>query len=522
MKIELSAQFLLGCFFLILLIAIPFFPLSTYDFIGYDDDSYVLQNPHVTTGITFQNIYWAFTSGHSANWHPLTWISHMLDCALFGIKAGAHHWMNLNFHILNTLLLFFILHGLTQSIQRSFIVAALFGIHPLHVESVAWIAERKDVLSTCMALISMGAYIRYVDQKGRIPYVCAILFFALSLMGKPMMVTLPFLLLLLDFWPLSRMHLKKRVLLLEKIPFFILTFLSCGITIWAQQTYGAVQSLASLPFFIRVENALAAYGWYVLKTIVPTNLSIFYPHPETHLPFITIAWGVSVIVLGVWCSWRFRDSHPYILVGFFWFMGTLIPVIGLVQVGLQAYADRYSYVPLIGLFIAFTWAFCDFMSELKMGKKIASGILAGIITIFTVMCTTQVHIWKNGTRVFEHASQVIPDNFVAMTHLGTIPHLKTAVSIQPNYIPALYNLGTVLIQKGKIDEALTYYLRAVHLKANHPDLYNNLGAIYYQRKQYDLARSYFQKALEISPFHNNARRNVEQVNRMVQGQDRLP
>ena len=509
-----SLQILLSCLLLTLLVAIPFFPVSTFDFIGYDDDSYVLQNPNVITGISIQNIIWAFTSNHSANWHPLTWMSHMIDCTLFGLKAGAHHWMNLNFHIVNTLLLFFILYQMTYSIRKSFFVAAFFAIHPLHVESVAWVAERKDVLSTCMAFFSVLFYVQSVKQEHRISYWLSIFFFSLSLMSKPMTVTLPFLLLLIDFWPLARKDVKKK-LVWEKFPFLMLTIISCCITFWAQKSYGAIQSLETLPFLIRIGNAMVAYGWYVEKLIFPVNLAIFYPHTEHHISFLKMLYGTGLIMTGLFCSWRFRLSCPYCLVGFLWYLGTLVPVIGLVQVGPQAYADRYSYMPSIGLFLIFTWGLYDIMNHLKLKSYLKTSIFVSIIIYMLVLCGYQVDKWKNSTTLFKHAVHVVPDNYVALTHLGTIPDLKKAVSIQPNYIPALYNLGTVLMKSGKLDEALTYYLRAIELKADHPDLLNNLGALYFQRKQYELARMYFQKTIILAPYHKNARRNLEFVKKIL-------
>jgi len=510
-----SSQVLWAFLLLTIIIAVPYFSVSTFDYIGYDDDAYVVQNTNVVTGLTVDNVIWAFTTSHSANWHPLTWISHMIDCELFGLKPGAHHWMSLNFHILNTLLLFFILYRMTHSIKKSFFVAVFFGIHPLHVESVAWVAERKDVLSTFMALISICFYVQYVFVKKLRFYWLAVLFFAMSLMAKPMMVTLPFLLCLLDFWPLSRKQLTVKLLIVEKIPFFILTVISCFVTIWAQQKFGAIQSLESLPLIIRIENALASYGWYVYKMMIPTNIAIFYPHPENHLSWVKILWGTFFICFGFFASWRFRTSCPYIIFGFLWFVGSLVPVIGFVQVGLQAYADRYSYVPLIGLFIVFIWGSSDLMKNLKINDNAILCLFVLIMLYLTVLCTFQVNVWKNGRTVFEHALKVIPDNYVAMTHLGTTYYLTKAISIQPEYIPALYNLGTVLIHDGKPDEALKYYLKAVNLQAKHPDLFNNIGAIYYQRKQYQKARDYFQKAIGISPYHKNARKNLDQVNKLL-------
>jgi len=504
-----------GCLFLTLLIVYAFFPVTTYDYIGYDDSKYVSENPQVHKGFNKQSINWALTSTHTSNWHPLTWFSYMLDSGLFANKPGVYHWMNLNYHILNSLLIFLIWIQMTGNVLRSFIVAALFGIHPLHVESVAWISERKDVLSTCMILFSLAAYIKYVHLGKKKYYCLVILFFLLSLTAKPMMVTFPFVLLLLDIWPLSRTKKQNTAFIHEKIPLFIISFIFCLITLWTQHLGGACQNLNIISIKTRILNAVAAYGWYVTKMIAPTNLAIFYPHPQTNVPIISIIWGAAVIVSGLWCSFRYRNTFPYILTGFFWFLGTLIPVIGLVQVGLQAYADRYSYVPLIGLFLILTWGLCDIglylSGKKKTGENVAAVVLVFIILIYTNFCCLQVRKWKNGTSVFQHALRVVPDNYVAMTHLGTIPHLKHALVLFPDYIPALYNLGTALIREGKLHEALPYLLKAAHLKAKHPNIYNNIGGIYYQLKNYSLSLKYLQKALELDPNHAHAKKNIQRV-----------
>jgi len=507
--------FLCGCFFLTLLIAFAFLPVITFDYIGYDDAKYVSNNPYVQEGLNKQSIYWAFTTKHASNWHPLTWLSYMLDNSLFGNKPGIYHWTNLNFHIVNTLLLFLIMTQMTGHIFRSFIVAALFGVHPLHVESVVWISERKDVLSTCMILFSLYAYVKYVNLNEKKYYILLLLFYLLSLLSKPMMVTYPFVLLLLDYWPLYRMKSLASKFILEKIPLFIMAFIFCLITLWTQYSGGACQSLETISMTTRILNAIAAYGWYVNKLFAPINLAVFYPHPQTNVPLISVIWGAVLIIIGIYCAIGFRYSFPYIMTGFCWFLGTLFPVIGLVQVGLQAYADRYTYVPLIGLFIVITWGVFDILLKIsgqnKRSFKWGAAVFVSIILILTYHCSLQVRTWKNGTSVFQHALKVVPDNFVAMTHLGTIPLLKKAVQLRPNYIPALYNLGTALIHKGKKDEALTYLLKAANLNAKHPNIYNNLGGIYYEQKKYTLSLLNFQKALTLNPHHVSAQKNIQKV-----------
>ena len=504
-----------GSFFITILIAIAFYPVTTYNYIGYDDSSYISETPHVHTGFSKQSIYWALTNVHTANWHPLTWLSYMLDSSLFADKPGVYHWMNLNYHILNALLLFLILINMTGHILRSLMVAILFGIHPLHVESVAWISERKDVLSTCMILFSLLAYTKYVYLSEKKYYCLVILFFLLSLLAKPMMVTFPFVLLLLDIWPLSRMTKPDKALIHEKIPLLIISIIFCLITLWTQNLGGACQNLESISIKMRIFNAVAAYGWYVTKLIAPTNLAIFYPHPQADVPLISIIWGAAVIISGLWGSIYFRHSFPYIMTGFLWYMVTLVPVIGLVQVGLQAYADRYSYIPLTGLFIILTWGLFDIgfylSGKSRTGEKVAAAMLVIIILFYTNLCCLQVRKWKNGTTVFQHALRVVPDNYVAMTHMGTIPHLKNAIILRPDYVPALYNLGTAFIREGKLDDALIYLLKAAHLNAKHPDIYNNLGGIYYQLNNYSLSLKYLQKALALNPNHAHVKKNIQRV-----------
>jgi len=515
-----------SCLVLTLLIAIVYCPVTTYDDIGYDDSTYVFENPYVQSGFNKQAICWAFTTTHASNWHPLTWLSYMLDSELFGNKPGIYHWMNLNYHIINALLLFIVLTKMTGHILKSFIVAAFFGIHPLHVESVAWISERKDVLSTLMVLISLYAYTCYVQQGHQIHYCLVILFFLLSLLSKPMMVTFPFVLLLLDIWPLSRSNALFVPQLIEKIPLLIISFVFCVITVWAQHSGGACQSLDAISMTSRMLNAVAAYGWYVYKLFLPVNLAIFYPHPQSNVSFISVTWGAIVIIMGLWIAIRFRHSYPYILTGMFWFLGTLVPVIGLVQVGLQAYADRYAYIPLTGLFILITWGVFDIGLYLSdRNKKIERWlaiVFMAIVFIYSYLCGLQVRTWKNGTSVFQHALMVVPDNYVAMTHLGTIPLLKKALLLRPHHIPALHNLGTALIHEGKLHEALGYLLKAERLNSQHPNIYNNIGGIYYELNNYPLSLKYFQKALEINPNQASTQKNIQQVYKKMSQQKDSP
>ena len=511
---------------LILCVVVIYIKVQNFDFVGYDDELYVTENLHVQKGVSLKGIKWAFTTFHSANWHPLTWISHMLDCELYEMNPAGHHWTNIELHIANTLLLFFILFKMTGALWRSAFVAALFAVHPLHVESVAWVSERKDVLSTFFGLLSIGAYYRYVKNSSAKYYLLVIVLFSLGLMAKPMLVTLPFVLLLLDFWPLKRFQLKRNFLLksenengdavgrnyriiLEKIPLFILVVGSCIATFFAQKSLGAVKSLAALPLKYRVANAVVSYVIYVFKAIWPHKLAVFYPHPGNSLPSWQIAGGTLLIVAACYGAIRTAKKYPYIPVGLFWYLGTLVPVIGLMQVGEQAMADRYTYIPLIGIFIIVTWGVSDLFKERRFQKKYLG--IAAVIILVTLASKTylQLNSWKNGITLFEHAVSVTENNYSAYNNLGSayepidldkaIFYYKAALKIRPNYATAFYNLGNVFLEKGNIDKAIYHYLKALDIKPNYTAALNNLGEALTKKGDYDKANYYFKRALKTDP-----------------------
>jgi len=523
---------------LIVVIIISYQQVNNFDFIGYDDELYVTENLNVQKGLTIEGLIWAFTTFHSANWHPLTWLSHMLDCELYGLNPTGHHWTNVQFHIANTLLLFFILFKMTGALRRSAFVAAFFALHPLHVESVAWVAERKDVLSTFFGFLMIFAYYRYVKISDLKNYVSVIIFLTLGLMAKPMLVTFPFVLFLLDYWPLKRFQFKKdRILqsdrliffgfqgffrlILEKIPFFILAGVSSILTFWAQQSQGAVKVLGDLSLQIRVANALVSYVRYVLKAIWPGNLAVFYPHPGDTLPGWEIIGAALLVAATIFLSIRALKRYPYIPVGLFWYLGTLVPVIGLVQVGNQAMADRYTYIPLIGLFIIAAWGISELLNKWQY-RKIFLGISAAIILSVMIVCTScQLAHWKNGITLFENAVKATKNNYIAQNNLGTklIPididkamsHFKEALKIKPDYAMALYNLGNVLEKKGNIDEAINHYLEALRIEPGHAKAHNNLGIALYKKGKYDKAVLHFKKAIKINPQRVDARINLANV-----------
>ena len=523
---------------LILSIVVVYIKVQNFGFVGYDDELYVTENLHVQKGVSLEGIKWAFTTFHSANWHPLTWLSHMLDCHLYGMNPAGHHCTNVEFHIANTLLLFIILFKMTGALWQSAFVAALFALHPLHVESVAWISERKDVLSTFFGLLSIGAYYRYVKISSVKHYIPIIIFLSLGLMAKPMLVTIPFVLLLLDFWPLKRFQYqrniyfkseeaygdvkrKNRRIILEKIPLFIPVILSCIVTFFAQKSEGAVKAIWALPMKYRIENAVVSYVSYVLKAIWPHKLAVFYPHPGNTLLSWQIAGGALMIVAACYLAIRSAKKYPYIPVGLFWYLGTLVPVIGLVQVGDQAMADRYTYIPLIGVFIIVAWGASDFFKKWH-NQKIYLGISAAIILVALASKTfLQLNTWKNGITLFEHAVSVTENNYQAHNNLGTayesidlakaIFHYEAALKIHPNYAKALFNLANAFSENGNIDEAVRYYLKALNIKPNNPAALNNLGEALVKKGDYDKAIYYFKWALRTESKKADTRMNLANV-----------
>jgi protein O-mannosyl-transferase len=492
--------------------ALIYLPVRHFAFLNWDDLSYVSTNDYVRGGVTWEGIVWSFTHSHSANWFPLTWMSHMLDCQIYGLNPAGHHLTNVLFHAANTVLLFILLRRLTSAVWRSAFVAALFGLHPLHVESVAWISERKDVLSTFFALLSLLAYTKYVEEKSNTqnanPYpafLLALFFFALGLMSKPMLVTLPFVLLLLDFWPLKRLQLatfnlqRSTVrLLLEKVPFFALTIASSIVTVVAQKKAGAVASFQAIPFGSRLENAVIAYAQYLSKFFWPAKLSPIYPHPQ-HWPAWQIICSAVLLLILTGAVWFGRRRFPYAFTGWFWYLGTLIPVIGIVQVGSQAFADRYTYIPLIGIMIAVVWL-------LPINTSLQRGVATGrhslnrfnglpvlglalsvvILGILSWRTTQQLTYWRDTETVFKRVLDLAPDSVQALYGLGT--HLidggrleegkklvERAVASQPTYAEALGTLGNALDGEGKYSEALQYYESVLKAEPDNAAILNNLA-----------------------------------------------
>ena len=507
-----------------------------HDFVSYDDPKYVTENSVVSAGLTARGVSWALTTGTDANWFPVTWLSHMLDVQLYGMNAGGHHLTNVLLHIATTLLLFGLLYWMTGALGRSAFVAALFAVHPLHVESVAWVAERKDVLSTLFLMLTLWAYVWYVRQPRISRYALVILFFALGLMSKPMLVTLPFLLLLLDVWPLGRMGLggdrsrrsgsarradQRSValhLVREKLPLFALAIASSIVTFLVQRRGGAVAGLDAYPLSLRVGNAVVSYVAYIVKMLWPTRLAAFYPYP-TSLPVGLVAGalvlliGVSVVVI------RAGRRYPYLLVGWLWYLGTLLPVIGLVQVGNQAMADRYTYVPMIGLLIIAAWGISDLLARGRYRNIALSTAAVLVIAACAITARGQVQHWRSTPELWTHALEVTAGNDVAHNNLGlalarqgkaaeAISHYTEALRIRPTYATARTNLGAALASQGKVDEAITQYTEVLRYKPEFAEAHIDLGAALADKGRIDDAIAQYTEALRLKPDFSEAHANL--------------
>ncbi|HZE22125.1 MAG TPA: tetratricopeptide repeat protein [Desulfobaccales bacterium] len=514
-----------ACLFLVVATLAVYGQLRSYQFISYDDNVYVYDNPAVQAGLTLKGLSWAFTTTRAGNWHPLTWLSLMLDCQLFGLNPGAQHLTNLAFHIASSLLLFLWLLYLTPSLGCSFMVAALFALHPMHVESVAWVAERKDVLSTFFWLLTMWAYVWYVKRPGWRRYLLILVCFSLGLMAKPMLVTLPFVLLLLDYWPLSRLSFEGlaaaetsspsgpgvalRRLLWEKAPLFGLAALFSLIALYAQQEVGAVWTGKTLPFTMRLANALVAYVSYLGKMLWPVHLAVLYPHPHNLSLWQAVAAGLVLAALTI-LALRQARRHPYLLVGWLWYLGTLVPVIGLVQVGRQAMADRYTYVPFIGLFIAVVWGTAALAARWRASRFLLPVGAGGVLAALAVCTWVQVGYWRDSISLYEHTLKVTRGNPVTQNNLGevlagqgqlnqAVAHYTAALRLQPDFAQAHYNLGVALGAQGKLNQAAAQYRAALRFKPDFAEACNNLGEILAAQDKLAQAVAQYRAALRLRP-----------------------
>jgi len=514
------------CLTLTLVTLAVYFQVHSFGFVDYDDPAYVSQNPHIQTGITLQSVKWAFTSGHAGNWHPLTWLSHILDWQLYGSNPAGHHLTNLFFHIINTLLLFLVLKRMTNAVWQSAFVAALFALHPMHVESVAWVSERKDVLSAFFWLLAMLAYTRYVKKSNLTNYLFTLLVFALGLMAKPMLVTLPFVLLLFDYWPLERISRFSRQifyrLVLEKVPFFALSVISSIITFLVQQSGGAISSLAKISIQSRVCNALISYVQYIGKMFWPRHLTFFYPYPVENVSILFTVTSAVLLIAATIFVLRLAKKYPYLFTGWFWYLGTLVPVIGIVKVGGQAMADRYTYITLIGLFIIIAWGFPDLLAKWRY-RKVALTSSALLIILAMSICTRfQIHYWQNSRTLFQHALDVTKNNYVAYSGVANslvlqgrldeaIQNYSQSIRIAPKYVLARIGLGDALLKDGKIDQAVIECQKALQIKSDEPDGLNILGIALSQQGKLDEAVKCFTLSLQIRPDFANTHDNMGHV-----------
>ena len=515
-----------------------YWPAGNFGYVAYDDPDYVTGNPAVQAGLSWSGARWAFTSGHASNWHPLTWLSHMADVSLFGPGPAGPHRMNAMLHAANAALLFWVLRELCgkAAAGRSAWVAALFALHPLHVESVAWVSERKDLLSAGFFLLTLGAYARYAQRSAggeregaagrRAWYGAALGSFALGLMSKPMLVTLPCVLLLLDHWPLRRLppgswtefRAGMGPLLREKIPFFMLSLASCVITFAVQQRGGSVRSLESFTLAERLGNAAVAYALYLRNAVWPAELAVFYPHPG-HLPPARVLGAAALLAAASLIAWRAARIQPFVTTGWFWFAGMLVPVIGLVQVGNQALADRYTYLPLIGLFVVLAWGGAAFVERGRWPRFGPAAVAFLPLILCAGASRAQLAHWRDSEALFRHALEVTKNNYVVHNNLGALlfdrgqveaalGHYQDALAAYPDYADAHGNLGNALLSLGRADEALAHYRQAVALRPDDPDAHLNLGNALLQKQRLPEAMASYRAALNLDPGHAKAHHNL--------------
>lgn len=523
-------------------------PARAHDFVNYDDTEYVVENPHVNSGISWQTVRWSLTTTEQANWHPLTWLSHALDCQLFGLDPGSHHIVSFVIHALNALLVFFLLQRVTGLLGPSFLVAALFGWHPLNVESVAWIAERKNVLSTLFLLLTIGSYGWYARSPVWKRQALTISVFVFALASKPMVVTLPFALLLLDYWPLQRVKgwidVSPRFpvpqqsiarLLFEKVPMLLISAAGSAITMWAQKSNDAVRSIQVFPLSTRLGNALLSYLLYIWKTFWPLRLSIFYPHPGANLSVWAVSLsaavlcGISVVV------WRQRVARPFLVVGWFWFLGTLVPVIGIVQVGYQAMADRYAYVPLLGIFVMIALGATELFGRVSKHSELRWALTVVVLLTIASLSFRQLGYWQDSVSVWSHAMDVTSTDVFVEKYLaeelqkrgdtdGAVVHLLVARKQDPEDIETLVNLGALRMRQSQYMDAIQEFESAIKLidkdaasdsqRFTHASALLNMGFAYALSKDYSNAAASLQRAEQVDP--NMVAQAVETLKRALE------
>ena len=539
------------CVFLVAITWIVFGQTLGHQFVNYDDDKYVYGNAQIKQGLSVSGLAAVLVQPHANNWHPVTSISHMLDYQIFGVKAGGHHFTNVLLHSISVLLLFFLLREMTGNVWRSAFVAALFAIHPLHVESVAWVAERKDVLSGVFFMLTLGAYVRYVGAPSLARYLTMSILFVLGLMSKPMLVTLPLVLLLVDYWPLKRIgdlrNLRQAVL--EKIPLFLLSGASCVVTLLAQTT--ALGSSRSLPLTLRIGNALVSCVTYVWQMFWPAKLAVFYPYTYDRLPWAEILIASTFLAGVTVFAFALRKRYPYFITGWLWYLLMLIPVIGVIQVGAQAHADRYTYLPHIGLYLVITWGIVDLSARWRYRRQVLSALAGIVVVTLTWRAWVQTTYWRNSESIWTHTLAVTSNNALAHNNLGLVfqqrgrvedaiaqyqqaiaadtglnyrtngvafahnnlgftllqkgqldaatIEFEKAVTIFPDYADAHFNLGNARFEKGRIDDAIVQWEKTLSIQADDAEAHNSIGRAFLRKGQIGQAVAHYQKALEIAP-----------------------
>jgi Flp pilus assembly protein TadD len=555
-----SQKKLIVCLLLFLATLAVFWQVRNHDFINLDDEQYVTQNLSVRAGLTLKGAAWSFTTTYADFWHPLTWLSHMLDWQLFGNWAGGQHLTSLILHAANAVLLFLALLALTGAFWQSAFVAALFSLHPLHVESVVWVAERKDVLSTFFMLFSLLAYTRYVKSPGWKSGLAVFMPFLLSLMAKPTYVTLPLVLLLLDYWPLKRMEAQARglepkprqrtkqkqtqseektgpdgkaillKLIMEKTPMLMVSLLF-GIVAIIVQGRSESSMFADWPLWVRTANALISTVSYLWMTFWPAGLAPFYPHPAMAVSLVKAAFaGVMIIAVSA-IAIRYARRVPYLTVGWFWYLITLAPVSGIIQVGKHSMADRYTYIPLVGIFIVLTWGAADLAKKLDLRKGILTALAGTVLAALVAATWVQVSYWQNSVMLFEHTLAVTSDNYLAHTNLGVAlnrmgrgeeaaSHYREAIRINPNFSSSHYNLANYYAARGDKEEAYRHYQEAIRIRPDYASAYNNLGVLLASQRRFEEAASQYDKALRIEPanagFHYNCGIALANLGRLLE------
>ena len=506
---------------LLLAVAAVFGQTLGHEFVNCDDDRYVYENPVVQKGLSLEGLRWVWTYGEIGHWHPLTWLSHMLDVQIHGLRAGGHHLTNVLLHAASAVLLFLILWRLTGFLWRSAFVAALFAVHPLRAESVAWIAARKDVLSGLFFMLTLGAYVAYVAcPAAKVRYWIMVLLFALGLLSKNMLVTLPFVLLLLDYWPLNRLSgFAPRDLFrlaVEKWPLFALTLASCVITLLVPEEVAVADRL---PLALRLENAVVSYALYLGQMIYPARLACLYPNPTAPLAFWPVAGGLVLLLAISVAAIAFRRRHPYLLVGWLWYLGMTAPVIGIVQISFYAHADRYTYLPQIGILLMLTWTAADWFSRQRYHRLLPVALSAILLSVLMIAAYLQTSHWRDSESLWTHTLACTENNYIGENCLGgalagrgrideAIVHFQKALTIRPDYAKAPYNIGIVLARRGEIDGAMEHFRKALAIRPDYAEAHNDLGIALAGRGRIDEAMAHYRKALEIDGGYAEAHNNL--------------